>query len=107
MADALIALCAARADAHALLWYPIKSLTRPNAVHRRLQDAGVPALALDLITASLERRKKALNGSGLIVVGASPALEAELLALAPTLGPALTTDGAWELRARRWGLPPR
>lgn len=105
VADALVALHAARPDAHALLWYPIKSLTRPNALHRRLQDAGVPALALDLVTASLERRKKALNGSGLVVVGAGAALAAELLGVAPTLGPALTTDGGWELRARRWGLP--
>ncbi len=105
VADALIALHAARPDAPALLWYPIKSLARPNALHRRLQDAGVPALTLDLVTASLERRKKALNGSGLVVIGSAAALEAELLGLAPTLGPALTTDGAWELRARRWGLP--
>jgi 23S rRNA (adenine2030-N6)-methyltransferase len=107
VADAVVALHAARPDAHCLLWYPIKSLTRPNRLQRVLREGGVPNLALDLISTPLEHHRKALNGSGVVLTQPTGALATALVALAPTLGDLLATHGDWELRTRRWGLAPR
>lgn len=82
---------AVRADpkTRILLWYPIKSYARPNAMHARLEGAGVAATALELLTSPLTSKKNRLNGSGVLLVNAEEALILELAALAAWLGPRL------------------
>ena len=45
-------------DATLLLWYPIKSWSRPHVMQRALREAGVPGTTLDLITLPLEEKRK-------------------------------------------------
>lgn len=69
-----------------LLWYPIKSYTRVNAMFKLLEENGVHGVALDLITTPLEFRRNRLNGSGMLVVGdMSESFEA-LSSIAPVIG---------------------
>jgi 23S rRNA (adenine2030-N6)-methyltransferase len=96
---------AARALQHTciLLWYPVKSLTRPNAMHARLEAAGVSAVIAELITTPLKHQRSRLNGSGVLMVR-SPvgALEA-LAAAAPVIGEYCTTrTGVWSFRMQAW-----
>jgi 23S rRNA (adenine2030-N6)-methyltransferase len=86
-----------------LLWYPVKSLTRPNAMHARLEAAGVSAVVAELITTPLKHQRSRLNGSGVLMVR-SPvgALEA-LAAAAPVIGEYCTTrTGVWSFRMQAW-----
>ncbi len=96
--DALLAAHAAHPALHALLWYPIKSLQRPQVLQRRLQQAGVRFAALDLISTPLDLKKKALNGSGVLLVNPPAGLVSDLAATLPVLGPALATQGEWSAR---------
>ncbi len=50
------------------LWYPIKSYTRINEMHRTLREAKVPVLVLELITTPLHYQRNRLNGSGVLIV---------------------------------------
>lgn len=98
VAEAVIA-AAALPDRQVLLWYPVKRWSRPNALHARLREAGVPWVALDLLVSPLELERRALAGSGVLLVRAPRSVLAELCAAAPILGPALAThDGRWSLR---------
>jgi 23S rRNA (adenine2030-N6)-methyltransferase len=96
--DALLAAHAANPRMHALLWYPIKSLQRPQALQRRLQQAGVRFAALDLVSTPLDLKKKALNGSGVLLVNPPAGVVSDLAACLPVLGPALATQGEWSAR---------
>lgn len=97
--DAFAALLRDRPDAMGILWYPIKSWSRPNVLLGRLRDSGVPFVALDLIVTPLELKRPQLAGSGVALVGAPPEVVADLCAVASVLGPALATHGGrWSLR---------
>jgi 23S rRNA (adenine2030-N6)-methyltransferase len=82
-----------------LLWYPIKSWNRPNAVLTALRAAEEPFVALDLVVTPIELRRPQLAGSGMVLLGAPPAAIAEALAAAAWLGPRLATHGGrWQVR---------
>lgn len=91
----------ARASSRAclVLWYPVKSLTRPNALLARLESAGVAGTIAELVTAPLGERRHRLNGSGLLVVRPpAGALEA-IAAAAPVVGRICAVHAdAWSLR---------
>ncbi|MCK6548503.1 23S rRNA (adenine(2030)-N(6))-methyltransferase RlmJ [Myxococcota bacterium] len=102
--DAMLRAHRARPDATFVLWYPIKSWARPNAMLQHLQKAGVCATALELITSPLASKKNRLNGSGLVFVGAPDGLVEELAALGAWLGPRLAvTDGDHTVRVAGFG----
>ncbi|MEZ4465515.1 MAG: 23S rRNA (adenine(2030)-N(6))-methyltransferase RlmJ [bacterium] len=99
------AIAATEAGARVALWYPIKALSRPAALHNRLRAAGVPTLAMDLITGDLTKKKKALAGSGMLVTRPPDGLGARWAEAAAWLGPVLASDGEWSLRVQAWGVP--
>lgn len=101
--DALAGLVAARPDAGALLWYPIKSLTRPNALHAALRARSVAAAVVELHVTPQEVKRNALHGSGVVLVGVAPPVVEQISALAAALGPLLAThDGRWWTRTLGW-----
>jgi 23S rRNA (adenine2030-N6)-methyltransferase len=102
--DALAAAAQRTTRTRFLLWYPVKSLTRPNAMIARLEAAGMAGTVAELITTPLELQRNRLNGSGVLFVrppaGALPAVAAA----AATLGPPCATRGnAWSVRIRAFG----
>jgi 23S rRNA (adenine2030-N6)-methyltransferase len=98
----LLAAARVAPAARVLLWYPIKSLTRPTALLKRVEDAGVPAAALELVATPLELRRNRLNGSGVLLVNPpSDAVEA-LGAAGPALGALCATRQRWLLRQVGW-----
>jgi 23S rRNA (adenine2030-N6)-methyltransferase len=104
-ATALQALRVARPDARAILWYPIKSLTRPNALQADLRRLGVPGVAVELHVTAQEVKRNALHGSGVLLIGASTALVERASALAAALGPLMAThDARWWTRSVGWGV---
>jgi 23S rRNA (adenine2030-N6)-methyltransferase len=85
------------------LWYPVKSLTRPNAMIERLAAAGVGAAIAELVTTPLDHRRNRLNGSGVLLVRAPDVVMSSLAAAAPALGQRCAThDGRWSFRAQAW-----
>jgi len=101
--DAMIAAAEASARACLLLWYPVKSLTRPNAMIARLEAAGVHATLLELITTPLTHQRQRLNGSGMIIVRPPAAVVESVAAAAAALGPQCATRiGAWSFRMVAW-----
>jgi len=102
--DALVEASRCDPGARLLLWYPIKSMTRPEALLRRLRAAALPTVALELITTPLELKRNRLNGSGVLLVNAPPATLAALAAAAPAIGSRCAThEGRWWSRALGWG----
>lgn len=100
---AMARLAAAAPDLCQLLWYPIKSLTRPNALLLALRELGRPLLALDLLTTPLELQRNRLNGSGLALLQAPAGLAERAAGIAPPIGAACAThDGHWSLRLQAW-----
>ncbi len=100
---------AVRAAPHAafLLWYPVKSLTRPNAMLARLEADGVPATIAELVTTPLELQRNRLNGSGMLFVRPPDGTLAAVAAMAPIIGARCATQrGAWSFRMRALGSPP-
>jgi 23S rRNA A2030 N6-methylase RlmJ len=86
-----------------LLWYPVKSLTRPNAMHARLEAAGVPAVIAELVTTSLKHQRNRLNGSGVLLVRPPRGTLEALAAAAPVIGRCCATRaGAWSFRMHAW-----
>jgi 23S rRNA (adenine2030-N6)-methyltransferase len=84
-----------------LLWYPVKSLTRPNAMHARLEASGVAGAIAELVTTPLEHQRRRLNGSGVVIVRPpAGALEALAATAAPLGARCATQDGAWSFRMR-------
>jgi 23S rRNA (adenine2030-N6)-methyltransferase len=102
--DAVITASRAMPRASLLLWYPIKSLTRPNAMLARFERAGVAATVAELVTTPLEHQRNRLNGSGVLLVRPPHGVVARIGALAPDVGDACATQaGAWALRVKAWG----
>ncbi|MFN8543650.1 MAG: 23S rRNA (adenine(2030)-N(6))-methyltransferase RlmJ [Candidatus Binatia bacterium] len=101
--DALAAAVRASTRACLVLWYPVKSLTRPNAMIARLQEAGVSGAIAELITTPLDHRRHRLNGSGVLLVRPPAAAIAALAAAAPVVGEHCATPaGTWSLRLLSW-----
>jgi 23S rRNA (adenine2030-N6)-methyltransferase len=98
----------ARAVSHShraslVLWYPVKSLTRPNAMIARLEQAGVSASLVELLTTPLSHRRQRLNGSGLVLVRPPDGLLAALGAAGTLLGQRCATKPrAWSMRLVSW-----
>ena len=99
--DAIVRAGRAAPRACLLLWYPVKSLTRPNAMMERLAGAGVEGVAAELITTPLAHQRHRLNGSGVLLVRAPAAALDVLGAAAPEIGARCATfPGAWSFRLR-------
>jgi 23S rRNA (adenine2030-N6)-methyltransferase len=85
----------------AVIWYPIKSWSRPNGLLARLKERGVPFVSVDLVVTPLELKRPSLAGSGLALVGVPEAAALEIGALAAALGPRLATHGGrWSVRVQ-------
>lgn len=94
---------ASRPDLAFLLWYPVKSWSRPNALHARLREAGVSATALDLVVTPLELKRNALAGSGMLLVRPPAGVVARCAAAAAEIGPICATHGTqWWARTSAW-----
>jgi 23S rRNA (adenine2030-N6)-methyltransferase len=101
--DALGHAFHASSRASFLLWYPVKSLTRPNAMFARLAAAGVSATIAELITTPLEHQRQRLNGSGILLVRVPDGVMATLAAAAPVIGERCATRaGTWSFRMQAW-----
>ena len=82
-----------------LLWYPIKSFTRINAMMKLFEAEKLPATVFDLVTTPLEHQRNRLNGSGMLVVNALPHSIAEICEAAAWIGKACATrQGYWTSR---------
>ena len=106
VSSTMAAVHKARPDATLLLWYPIKSWSRPHVMQRALREAGVPGTTLDLITLPLEEKRNRLNGSGLFVSGVS---DATIDAIATSLHKigrlCAIRNGRWSLHVDAWRAP--
>jgi 23S rRNA (adenine2030-N6)-methyltransferase len=97
--DLLTAASQQRPECGVMLWYPVKSWTRPLKLLARLREAGTPFVAVDLVVTPVEIERRALAGSGVVLAGAPQSVITEVCAAAAVLGPLLSThDGRWELR---------
>jgi 23S rRNA (adenine2030-N6)-methyltransferase len=104
--DALVRALRAAPRACVMLWYPLKSLTRPNAMMERLAAAGVEGVAAELVTTPLAHQRRRLNGSGVLLVGAPAAALDAVAAAAPAIGRRCATlPGAWSFRLRAFAGP--
>src|SRR5205085_7842389 len=65
--EAIARAAVALPDACLMLWYPVKSLTRPNAMHARLAAAGVAATGGELITTPPPSPRNRLHVTGLLL----------------------------------------
>jgi 23S rRNA (adenine2030-N6)-methyltransferase len=102
--DALAAAARRTTRTRFLLWYPVKSLTRPNAMLARLEAAGMAGTVAELITTPLELQRNRLNGSGVLFVRPPVGVLPAIAAAAATLGPLCATQGnAWSVRIRSFG----
>ena len=101
--DVLAAAVRASTRTTFLLWYPVKSLTRPNAMLARLEAAGVGGTIAELITTPLEHTRNRLNGSGVLLVRPPDGVVEVLAAAAPIVGRrCATVPDTWSLRLRAW-----
>ena len=99
--NALVRAARAAPRACLLLWYPVKSLTRPNAMMERLASDGVEGIAAELVTTPLAHQRQRLNGSGVLLVGAPAAAADALGAAAAEIGARCATfPGTWSFRLR-------
>lgn len=95
---------AAKGGGMVMAWYPVKSLTRPNAMLARLQASGTSFVAVELRVTPIELERKALAGSGVIFVRAPKTVLAAVHAATTVLGPAgATHDGRWFVRTTAFG----
>src|SRR5262245_51143518 len=102
--DAFAATARGSGRACLILWYPVKSLTRPNAMLARLEARGVEGVAIELVTTPLSQRRNRLNGSGLVLVRPPRGAVESLAALAPVIGATCATvPGTWSVRMQAFG----
>jgi 23S rRNA (adenine2030-N6)-methyltransferase len=101
--DALARAVAVSRRACFVLWYPVKSLTRPNAMIARLAAAGVGASIAELITTALEHQRRRLNGSGVLLVRPPDGSLAAIAEAAPGVGERCAVrPGDWSFRVQSW-----
>jgi 23S rRNA (adenine2030-N6)-methyltransferase len=96
--DRLAAAVRGSARATFVLWYPVKSLTRPNAMIARLRAAGVAVTVAELVTTPLSHQRQRLNGSGVLLVRPPAGVLEALAAAAPVVGVRSATHGTWSFR---------
>jgi 23S rRNA (adenine2030-N6)-methyltransferase len=102
-AAALVAGARAWERASLLLWYPLKSLTRPNAMHARIEAAGVAGTVAELVTTPFDYRRQRLNGSGIVLVRPPAGALEQLAAAAPVIGRHCAIRGdRWSSRMVAW-----
>jgi 23S rRNA (adenine2030-N6)-methyltransferase len=100
---AVIRAATAAPSASLLLWYPVKSLTRPNAMLAAFQQGGVGGTIVELVTTPLEHRRSRLNGSGVLLVRPQAGVLDAVAAAAPAIGACCATRGnAWSFRMVSW-----
>lgn len=100
---AVIEAAAGAPRASLLLWYPVKSLTRPNAMIAAFQKAGVGGTIVELVTTPLEHQRHRLNGSGMLLVRPPAGTLDAVAAAAAVIGPRCATRGdAWSFRMVSW-----
>src|SRR5262249_58532884 len=97
--DAFAAAVRGATRARFILWYPVKSLTRPNAMFARLETSGIGGTAVEVITTALEHQRNRLNGSGVVLVRPPAGGLGGVAAPAPPIPPPRGT------RARAWAPP--
>jgi 23S rRNA (adenine2030-N6)-methyltransferase len=101
--DALARAVRGSARTCVMLWYPVKSLTRPNAMIARLGAAGIAGTLAELVTTPLEEKRHRLNGSGVLLVRPPAGVVEALGAAAPSLGARCATrEGVWSYRVEAW-----
>jgi 23S rRNA (adenine2030-N6)-methyltransferase len=101
--DALAAALAGSSRACVMLWYPVKSHTRPNAMIARLRAARVPATVAEIVTTPLDQRRQRLNGSAVLLVRPPAGALETLAAAAPAIGRrCATVAGAWSFSLLAW-----
>ncbi len=101
--DALARTVAASDRATFVLWYPVKSLTRPNAMFVRLAGAGVAATIVEVVTTPLDQQRRRLNGSGILLVRPPAGTIEALSAAAAAVGAACATrPDRWSTRLQSW-----
>ena len=107
VANAVRAVRTADPTAAICVWYPIKSLMRPKALADAVRDLG-PGATIDLISTPLKtadkNHRKALNGSGVLLIDPPAGLTAEVGAVLPWLGAALAhpSHSEWTASTRGW-----
>jgi 23S rRNA (adenine2030-N6)-methyltransferase len=105
--DALARAAAGPSRGTIVLWYPVKSLTRPNAMIARLAAAGVAGTIAELITTPLGTRRHRLNGSGVLLTNPPAGAIEALAAAAPRIAAACATQpGTWSFRLSAWAPGP-
>ena len=100
--DAMIRAREARPDLAVCVWYPIKSLSRPQVMRATLRDAGLSGASVDLISTPLHLKKKRLNGSGLIILDPPAGLLETLGSCLPWLGQGLASGKEWTTSTTSW-----
>lgn len=104
--NAVIETLKARPDAIVMLWYPIKSWSRPHVLHRALREAGVAGTTIDLITMPLDQKRNRLNGSGLFVANVPDQLIDTLAGPLHAIGRLCAIQHArWSLHVEAWKAP--
>jgi 23S rRNA (adenine2030-N6)-methyltransferase len=97
------AMLAASRGATVMLWYPIKSLSRPNTMLARLRTKKASTVAVELCVTPLEIKRSALAGSGVVLINAPSSVLVELHAAASVIGSRCAThDGRWFMRTTAW-----
>ena len=100
---AVLRAAAASPRATLLLWYPVKSLTRPNAMIAAFGKAGVGGTIVELVTTPLEHQRNRLNGSGVLLFRPPAGTLDAVAAAAAVIGPRCATRGdAWSFRMVSW-----
>lgn len=103
VAEAVQATRAADPTAAICVWYPIKSLMRPQTLAAACRDLAGGA-SVDLVSTPLREKRKALNGSGVILLDPPAGLVEAITAALPWLGAALAHPDAqeWTGAVRGW-----
>lgn len=107
VAEAARAVHEANPEASVLVWYPIKSLARPQRLAGAVRDLGAGA-TLDLVSTPLGKQRKALNGSGVLALRPPAGFVEQMSVALPWLGAALANPahGEWTASVRGWTTAP-
>jgi 23S rRNA (adenine2030-N6)-methyltransferase len=98
---------AAHPEAILAVWYPVKSLSRPNVLLAELRKLGLGGEVVECVTTPLELKRNRLNGSGLVLIGAPANAVRQIHAAAPVVGSMCAThEGRWAFRSLGWSAGP-
>lgn len=102
LADGVTAIVKTQPKVPVCIWYPIKSLARPRALHSTLRQAGLSGVAVELIHTPLRLQRKRMNGSGMLFINSPGQVADALSPSAHWLGQLLATDGEWQVSTVGW-----